>query len=279
MAKILIAGCGDVGYETAKLLLADGHDVYAIKRQPLNDERIHWIAADLTDAETLKSLDDDFNALIYLPTPSDYTETGYRTIFVEGLKNVLNQLPAVREKGLCCFVSSTAVYGQNKGEWVDENSVTEPVRYNGQVLLEAEKQLAKMSSHPCAVRLGGIYGPGRERLIRSVKEGKAVQKTPPVYTNRIHRDDAAKLLAFIVSRFFAGDALETCYLGVDSAPVTSWEVQSWLANALGMPLKESDAHQQGQNKRCSNQRIINLGFELDYPSYKEGYSEMLLQLK
>lgn len=281
MAKILIAGCGDVGYETAKLLLADGHEVSAIKRHPLDDESIHWIAADLTNIESLQSLKDEYEAVIYLPTPSEYNEEGYRRIFVEGLKNVLAQLPKTREKALCCFVSSTAVYGQSQGEWVDETSLTEPERYNGQVLLAAENTLKERVSHPCVLRLGGIYGPGRERLIRLVKEGKPVQKTPPAYTNRIQQQDAARLLAFLVGCYLKGKSLQSCYLGVDSAPVSAWEVQSWLADALGLPLIESDhdENKQAQNKRCSNQRILDLGFTFQYPSYKEGYAEMLEIMK
>jgi len=277
MAKILIAGCGDLGYRLATSLVEQGHRVGAIKRSPLQDQRIDWLAMDLRDSSAWPTLDDDFDALFYLPTPSERSEAGYRDIFVTGLSNLLQVIPNTLQRGWCCFISSTAVYGQTGGEWVDETSATEPKGYNGRVLLEAEQLILTSAANSCSVRLAGIYGPGRERLIRMVQSGEPVQQHPPSYTNRIHCDDAARLLHFLLDQYLANRPLEHCYIGVDSAPASSWEVHSWLAQQLGVTLEASTDAYENQNKRCSNQRILAAGFEFLYPSFKEGYGAMLGQ--
>ncbi|MFH7445305.1 SDR family NAD(P)-dependent oxidoreductase, partial [Pseudomonas syringae pv. tagetis] len=73
-------------------------------------------------------------------TPSQRDETGYRMGYVEGLRNVLSWLEQTGQRPMrLIFVSSSGVYGQLSGEWVDEHSVTEPTNYTGTVMLEAEQ--------------------------------------------------------------------------------------------------------------------------------------------
>jgi hypothetical protein len=96
------------------------------------------------------------------------------------------------------FVSSSSVFAQKDGEWIDETASTEPEGYSGKVMLEAE-QLALHSGIPASVvRLTGIYGPGREWLLSQVRQGYRVAEEPPLYGNRIHAEDAASLLAFLL---------------------------------------------------------------------------------
>src|SRR5690606_24982960 len=96
------------------------------------------------------------------------------------------------------FASSTAVYGQDDGSWVDETSPTEPRRFTGRCLLEAEALLAGSGLGFSNVRFAGIYGPGRGRLLSQVLDGSAVFGSEPHITNRIHRDDCAGFLQHLI---------------------------------------------------------------------------------
>ncbi|MDE0331604.1 MAG: sugar nucleotide-binding protein, partial [Nitrospinae bacterium] len=177
---------------------------------------------------------------------------------------------------------STAVYAQTDGRRVDEESPTQPTHYSGRILLEGECALLE-SGHPATIlRLSGIYGPGRTRLIDSVRAGKAeVQGGPPRYTNRIHRDDCAGALAHLMKM----DAPDEIYVGVDDDPADRRKVLIWLADRLGVPqpretgAAETPSARAATNKRCSNARLKATGYRFLHPSYREGYAEMIAELE
>lgn len=143
-------------------------------------------------------------------------------------------------------------------------------------MLDAE-QVALDSGIPATrVRLAGIYGPGREWLLNQVRQGYRVVSEPPLYANRIHADDAAGLLAFLLRADAGGQALEDCYIGVDDAPVAMHEVVDYLRQRLGVS-QWADEHsvRRAGSKRCSNRRARALGWVPRYPSYREGYAAVL----
>jgi nucleoside-diphosphate-sugar epimerase len=171
------------------------------------------------------------------------------------------------------------VYGQQQGEWVDEQSPAAAAGFSGRVMGEAE-QVALHSAIPATVvRLSGLYGPGRQRLIKQVQQGYRVAAEPPLYGNRIHVEDAAGLLAFLLQADARGVALEDCYLGVDDEPAALHEVLVWLRAQLGVShwAEESTLGRVG-SKRCSNARARALGWAPQYPSYREGYAAVLASL-
>lgn len=275
MARVLIAGFGDVGKRLARLLKAEGSDFIALSRsQPEDEFQSNWQAADLLDSSTLDVLTKEFDVVVYLPTPGERTEQAYRNVFLTGLKNLHRQID-----GSCHWlqVTSTAVYGQNQGEWVDECSATEPRSFSGQVLREAELWLQENAlNRASSIRLAGIYGPGRGRLLRSVLAGKSVREEPSYYTNRMHSEDCARLLHHLIKQKRGGEELHPSYIGVDDEPVSEFEVQQWIAEQMKCePLPVENAPEKGQNKRCRNQLIKASGFKCKYPSYREGYRQMI----
>ena len=174
------------------------------------------------------------------------------------------------------FVSSSGVYAQADGQWVDEDSPAEAESYSGRIMLEAER-LARSSGIPATVvRLTGIYGPGREWLLKQVRMGYRVVSEPPLFANRIHAEDAAGLLAYLLQADARGVELAGDYLGVDDAPAPLHEVVGWLREALGVTewAEESTVRRAG-SKRCSNARARALGWRPLYPSYREGYAAVL----
>ena len=176
---------------------------------------------------------DGLEVVVYTAAASAFTEEGYRKTYVEGLRNLLEALQAgAHPVSRLIFVSSTGVYGQTQGQWVDERSPTQPGHFSGRIMLEAER-IAVAEAYPAiVVRFGGIYGPGRNRLVETVRRGVACVESPPTYTNRIHRDDCAAVLQHLMVL----ERPESLYLGVDSHPAPQCEVMDWLAGRLGVPV-------------------------------------------
>lgn len=277
-AAVLVVGAGDVGMRAAGLMAQAGLQVVALRRSASEvPAGVTLLQADITDAASLQALAAyRFDYVVVTTAAGSRDEAVYRAVYVDGLHNVLTQLqqqsPPVKRLVLA---SSTAVYGQKNGEWVDESSVTEPAEFSGRIQLEAE-QLARASGIATTViRFGGIYGPGREWLIRQVKNAEFCAPHPPTYTNRIHRDDAARLLAFVITRALQDKELEGCYIGVDDETAPLFEVQSYLAGLLGVTHRPGTAASGRGSKRCKNVLIRSAGFTFHYPNYRIGYGAML----
>lgn len=275
----LIVGCGDVGSRLGQLLLNENWQVSGLRRSVGElPEGIEPIRADLTepacpDAWPAKCPD----YVVYCVAPSQHDEAGYQAAYVDGLRNVLRWL---EEKGhqprRLLFVSSSSVYGQQGGEWVDERSATEPAGYSGRLMLEAERLVLNSGSPGTWIRLTGIYGPGREWLLSQVRQGYRVAEDPPLYGNRIHAQDAAGLLAFLLQADARGLDLDDGYIGVDDAPAPLAEVVGWLREYMGVTQwSDQQRVRRTGSKRCSNARARALGWAPQYPTYKEGYAAIL----
>jgi nucleoside-diphosphate-sugar epimerase len=275
--RVLVAGCGDLGIALGLRLRAAGWEVSGLRRRAdALPTGITPISADLGDARSLAALRGQrFDHVVLTGAPGGFDEAAYRRVYVEGVRNILAALEG--EPGVL-MVGSTGVYHQEDGSWVDEDSPTEPRGFSGRALLEGEAALRDLAGDRASVlRLGGIYGPGRLRLISEVRAGVGCPREPVRFTNRIHRDDGAGILQFLLERQVAGQRLAACYLGVDCAPAPMWEVRHWLAEQLGVSLDDSRplSDARGGNKRCSNRRLLAAGYRFTYPDYRAGYGALL----
>jgi nucleoside-diphosphate-sugar epimerase len=176
------------------------------------------------------------------------------------------------------MTSSTSVYGQRRGEHIDEDSPTHPTQFRGETLLAAEGLLAASGLSSVVVRLGGIYGPGREGLIDRCKAGELRLRGFEHFTNRIHRDDAAGLLRHLLFH----EAPASLYLGVDQESADEATLFQWLAEQLGVDPpteEEADRGERGRrgvgSKRCSNRLARESGYRFRYPTFREGYRELI----
>ncbi len=284
MANILIVGCGYVGAALGTKLAGQGHLVRGMRRNPESlPESIEPVRADVHDKDLGDLLPDGLDFIFYTLSSGGGGEAGYRAAYADGPKNLLKAIDKKGERpGRIFFTSSTAVYAQTDGGPVDEESPALPVHYAGRTLLEGERAFLE-SGHPATIlRLSGIYGPGRTRLIDAVRAGQAeVHEGPPRFTNRIHRDDCAGVLAHLMKM----DAPDEVYVGVDDEPADRRKVLNWLAERLGVPQPrvagdgEAPSARAATNKRCSNARLKASGYRFLYPSYREGYAEMIAEME
>ncbi|MFF1384572.1 SDR family oxidoreductase [Arthrobacter sp. NPDC058288] len=292
---VLMAGCGDLGTEAGLRFAAAGHRVVGWRRSPAKlPPAIEGVVADLT-VPPLPPVPADTTAVVIAVAAGSPTEAAYRAAYVDGLSNVLDALERDREHDGAAspsplrrvvFVSSTAVYGDADGGWVDESTTPAPGGFSGRIIREAEdllhRRLLGTGITPVVLRLGGIYGPGRTRLIDQVRSGAATAPAEPRYTNRIHRDDAAAAIVHLCTMTAEPGPV---YLGVDNDPAELGEVQRFLADELGLPRPSSDVSggggsaggepSRGGNKRCSNALLRSTGFEFAYPTFREGYRAIL----
>lgn len=260
--SLLIAGAGDLGARLALLRAGCGDEVIALRRRDREVPGARLLRADLGSGEGLQRLPRQVQSLVVCVAPEQRDEAGYRRLYRDGLRRLLDAMQSDR----VLFVSSTAVYGQDAGEWVTETSVTEAPAFNGRILLEAEAELA---AHPAgiALRLSGIYGPGREALLRKARQGQAAR---PHWTNRIHVDDAAAALSHLLDLA----APQRVYLGNDDRPVLEHEVQDWVREQEGLPAIAASA-EAVTGRRVANTRLRASGWTPAHPDFRSGYSSLL----
>lgn len=277
MARILIAGCGDLGSGVGTTLAQRGHDVWGLRRQAdAVPAPIQALAGDFSRPDGLPTLPNGLDTVYFIATPGRFEEEAYRLAFVEGIRNLLARLT---EEGQSprriIMVSSTSVYGVTDGSWVDETTPAEPGGFSGKRLLEAEELLRAGPFPSVIIRFGGIYGPGRNRMLRKVREAEPVVTDPPQYSNRIHRDDCVGALVHLHDL----DDPAPLYLAVDSTPCTQAELTDWLADRLGLPrpprAEGAAGGTRGSNKCCRNDRLLASGYRFRYPDYQSGYEAML----
>lgn len=274
--NVLIAGCGYVGSQLGLLLRRDGHRVWGLRRDPsvLPDE-IEPVAADLL-AEDLRSRLPPARRIVYAASADGRDPQAYRRVYVDGVANLLKALQAPDRPAVerFIFVSSTAVYADAGGDWVDEESPTEPENFRGSTMLEGERLALDAPFSATVLRLGGIYGPGRTRLLEMVREGRArCPENGPVWSNRIHRDDAARALHHLLEL----PDPASVYLGVDEEPTPICQVYRELARMLGAPEPEVDPEltRRRSNKRCSSRLLRASGFTFRHPTFRDGYQAMI----
>jgi nucleoside-diphosphate-sugar epimerase len=196
-----------------------------------------------------------------------------RHLYVNGLENVLNHLgdwPPFR----FVFVSSSSVYGQTGGEWVDETSATEPLTEAGRLMLEAEQLLRSRQPQAVILRFAGIYGPGRLLRSEALLKGTPLVGDPDRWLNLIHVDDGAAAVIAAAERAPAGALINVA----DGNPAQRGDFFACLAELLGAPPPRfaSESGPDPANRRIANHRMLELlHLSLAFPSYRTGLAGSL----
>jgi nucleoside-diphosphate-sugar epimerase len=286
--RVVVLGCGYVGIELGRQLVDRGHDVVGVRRSESGMDAIEGagfdgVQADVTDAESVAALP-DADALVFAASSGGRGAEAAREVYVDGLQTALGEY-ATRDDPprRLVYTSSTGVFGDHGGDWVDESTPISPTTAKTRVLASAEA-VALASDRLYGIdgtvaRFAGLYGPDRYRLERYV-HGPVTEG----YLNMIHRDDAAGAVRFLLETDRGrGDVVHV----VDDEPVSKWTLADHLADACGEPAPEKQTTTERladgdlsaaaerrirAEKRVDNARLRDLGYELRYPTYREGYT-------
>ena len=234
------------------------------------------VVADVLRPESLRSLP-GVNQVLYCVGFDRASGADMRTTYVDGLRNFLHVLPASATR--LVYTSSSSVYGQSRGEWVDEDSPTEPIQESGRICLAAEQAASQWARETGAalviLRFSGLYGPDRVIRRKLLERGEAIPGDPAKYLNLVHVDDAAQ------AAVAALDAAQPdrLYLVSDDRPVQRHEYYALATHLLGAPppryRPSADARvgavQDAANRRIASGRMrAGLGVNLLYPDIWQG---------
>jgi len=294
---ILVVGTGYLGWKVAELGVASGATVHATSRRPdrfgtFRRAGFHPVQFDWTDRRTLSALPLDQlrgGARVLVSVSYDRnSQLDRHSSQVGGLQNLLDVLP---DDVRLCYISTTGVYDQTDGSWVDETSPTRPTRPGGQAHLRGEALLHARRPEATyhVLRLAGLYGPGRVPRAADVISGRPIASPGDGYLNLIHVADAAQAVMASWQRLrqrppeFAG-AQSRLYLVADDCPVRRAEFYRQIARQCGADpprFENASDRDAASTRRDSNKRIWNRKFRrqllttLEFPDYRRGLADVL----
>ena len=285
---VAILGCGYVGLELGRQLTAAGHRAVGVRRsadglEAIEDAGFDAIRADVTDRDDLSAVPDADAVVFAASAGGRASDASAREVYIDGLRTAIEAFGSRAESPeRFVYTSSTGVYGDHGGDWVDEETPLDPATEKAAVLVEAERiALEAPREHGMdgtVARFAGLYGPGRTRIERYL-EGPVTEG----YLNMVHRDDAAGAIRFLLEDDLAAGEV---VLVVDDEPTSRWEFADWLADECGVerpPKRTTEERLSAGNlserarrrlltsKRCSNAKLTGSGYQFNYPTYRQGY--------
>ena len=279
---VLVVGCGYLGSRVAAAVKQSGDKVWTTTRS--EQRASQWkqsgfepIVLDWTDRRTLQSIP-QVNRLLVAVSYDRTSQLSRHESQVGGLQNLLAK---ISPSANVCYISTTGVFHQTDGQWVDENSPAEPTREGGRAHLDAESALRECRGDaPWSIlRLSGIYGPDRVPRAADVIAGRPIRSPQEGYLNLIHVDDAVQAVLASWQR-----QQQRLYLISDDKPVVRRDFYQEIAvqcNAEAPTFEPPDSDapvsmRSNSNKRIRNQRMKQeLVSELQYPTYRDGLRDVL----
>ncbi|TXI38418.1 MAG: hypothetical protein E6Q51_01160 [Methylophilus methylotrophus] len=275
--RILQVGCGGLGSLIAEATLAQGHELTIVRRShkavPPGAQVLYLDVVAGEGLSTLHTIKADI--LLYCLAPVE--GQSYQQTYVEGLRHVLAHVSLSQLKHVF-FISSTGVYGEQQGEWIDDATPAIPADAEGQVILEAERLLDELDCGHTALRVSGIYGAKRLYLLRLL-QNPARWPTKTHWTNRIHELDVAAAVVHLYQHLVDGKSLPGHCILTDGVPAAQHEVLQWLAAQQNLPAPETPPLQPQSGKRIRNGFLQQTGFKLQFADYRAGYASILSSLK
>jgi len=285
--KILLFGCGYLGTRCARLWGGAGHEVVVMSRDKNRSKGFsqngwHSFVGDVTDPVSLANLP-EVDAVLFAVGFDKSAGLPIEEVYAGGVRNVLAALPESVRRFV--YISTTGVYGDAAGDWVDEQTPPDPSRAGGIASLAAEEALraSRFASRSVILRLAGIYGPERLPYLQRLESGQPIEAVPTGHLNLIHVDDAARIVQQVAARDFDDEGPLT-YCVSDGHPVVREDFYKEIARQLGVaaplfsepPAASPRAIRAMVDRRVSNRRLLaETKVAIRYPSYREGLAQIL----
>ncbi len=276
-ARYLIIGQGDIGLAVTNTLATGQKQVTGLARSERQaydlDNQADYLQADALKltAEQIQ----DFTHIAIIVAPNSYEAENYKNTYLgiaQHIAELQSQLPQLTR---VVFISSTGVYGQDEGQWIDETIEPQPPkREASQYILQAEQVLQQAyGNRAIIIRPSGIYGEQRLMRVRKAKEQQKEPMLPNVWTNRIMDTDLINIIVQVLLE--DNDDVKPMYLATDYAPVTSFELTTWLATELNSTQPTLQAY--NEDKPMSGKRLhSNIPRDwLQFPDWQSGYHHIL----
>jgi nucleoside-diphosphate-sugar epimerase len=259
----------------------------AARAAELRRQGIEPLVADITQPDTLTALaqllplDLPMDSVLFAVGFDRRSGSSRRAVYVDGLRNALANLPTDIARFI--YISTTGVYGNHDGRWVNEETPCEPTREGGQVALAAEQLLLAhpLGARSIRLRLAGIYGPGRIPRRAELAAGQPIAALQQGFLNLIHVDDAASVV-------LAAERLTVppprMYVVSDGQPPLRADYFAEVARLVGgppptfvEPAADSPAAERSDgDKRVDSSRVLaELNIKLQYPSYRAGLAAIV----
>ena len=279
----LVLGCGYLGLRVARLWRSQGDVVYAVTRcqnnaELMKQEGIIPVIADITERNTVSRLP-LADTILFSVGMDRKKYDSVHDVYVNGLKNVLSGISQVPSQLI--YISSTGVYGNFDGGWIDENASTIPAREGGKACLAAEELIrnGRFAPQSCILRFAGIYGPQRVPTKALIESRQWEKISSDGFLNLIHVDDGANVIQKVAERAIVSETFNVS----DGNPPQRKEYYQFIAEQLGLseiPWKETEAANEntrsGSNKRVSNKKLVGqLGNLFLYENFRTGLRQAI----
>ena len=275
--KVLIIGCGQLGFSIVNNADSDVFKLYgfsrSLRKSPASIE-MHQVDILKTEAiDAIKLVNPEI--IIYAVSADTQSIESYQDHYVVGLKKTYEAILELDHFKHLFFVSSTRVYGQKTTKILSELDIAEPSDYGGEALMEAETVARQLKDKATILRLSGIYGPNRKRMIQLAQSNPGNWPATNNWSNRIHEEDAARFIVFLMKRIMMNESIEPLYLVTDGVPTKQYDVLTWIRNRLQLTTDTIELPILESGKQLQSVLLNQTGFVLKYPDFTYGYEAII----
>ena len=275
--KVLIIGCGQLGFSIVNNADSDVFKLYgfsrSLRKSPASIE-MHQVDILKTEAiDVIKLINPEI--IIYAVSADTQSIESYQDHYVVGLKKTYEAILELDHFKHLFFVSSTRVYGQKTTKILSELDIAEPSDYGGEALMEAETVARQLKDKATILRLSGIYGPNRKRMIQLAQSNPGNWPATNNWSNRIHEEDAARFIVFLMKRIMMKESIEPLYLVTDGVPTKQYDVLTWIRNRLQLTTDTIELPILESGKQLQSVLLNQTGFVLKYPDFTYGYEAII----
>ena len=276
---LLIIGCGKLGIKIGSDLRKQ-FDVIGIKRNAISkfhDFKIIFLNIfDPAFDEILIKINPEY--VIYSIAADDQSSSSYQKAYFEGLKisikSIKENCPKFKH---LFFISSTRVYGQNNHNIMTERTPPEPNDFGGEALYEGELSILESDISASILRLSGIYGEQRTRLIEMAQNHSSWPEENR-WTNRIYDQDVVNFITFLLNQLQKNIAIEPLYLVTDNSPALLYDVLNHIRGLMGLKVIQFKPNDTYAGKQLKSFIIPKTEFIFNYPTYEDGYNFIIENL-